>query len=165
MEELILGIGNTLKGDDGVGVYIVEKVGKYLKKVEKRLRKDRPTETKEGVITINCGTTPENYTSVIRKHKPDRLILIDAADMGLSPGSYRIIPLEKMGVMCISTHNMPLAVFLSYVSEFCRDIVLIGIQPEGMDFGITISSVVRRGGDQVINHIIEKRLNEVETLR
>jgi len=164
MEELILGIGNTLKGDDGVGVYIVEKVGKYLKKVGKNLGKDSSTESKKGVITINCGTTPENYTSVIRKHKPDRLILIDAADMGLTPGSYRIIPLEKMGVMCISTHKMPLAVFLSYVSEFCRDTVLIGIQPEGMDFGIALSSVVRRGGDQVVKHIIEKRLNEIKTL-
>jgi len=165
MEELILGIGNTLKSDDGVGVYIVERVGEYLVKVEKSLGRNKFTGNRGGVITVNCGMTPENYTSVIRKHNPDRLILVDAADMGLSPGSYRIVPLEKIGVMCISTHIMPLSLFISYVREFCHDIVLIGVQPEKIDFGETLSSVVRRGGDQVANHIIQKRLKEIETLK
>ncbi len=165
MEELILGIGNTLKSDDGVGVYVVEKVGEQSAKAEKGLGRNKFTENRGRAITINCGMTPENYTSVIRKHKPDRLILIDAADMGLSPGSYRIVPLEKMGMMCVSTHKMSLSLFISYVSEFCRDIVLVGIQPERMDFGETLSSVVRRGGDQVANHIIQKRLKEIETLK
>ena len=152
MKEVVLGIGNTLKGDDGIGIYIVEKVNKYLK------------EAKSEVIVIDCGTTPENYTSVIRKHNPDTLILVDAADMGLSPGSYRIIPPERIEVMHFSTHIMPLSVFISYVSEFFSEVVLIGIQPDKMEVGTALSSKVQRSGDMVARLIIEERLNGIKPL-
>ncbi|MCK4387506.1 MAG: hydrogenase maturation peptidase HycI [Dehalococcoidia bacterium] len=164
MKELILGIGNTLKGDDGIGVHVVERINEYLKKVDQKSKQVKSAGTKREIIAINCGTAPENYTSSVREHVPDRLILVDAAEMGLSPGSYRIIPPEKIGVMCVSTHNMPLSLFVSYVSEFCRGIVLIGIQPERMDVGATLSSAVRSGGEDVANLIMEERLNEIEII-
>jgi len=157
MKEVVLGIGNILKGDDGIGIYIVEKVNKYLKEA-------KFTEAKSEVIVIDCGTTPENYTSVIRKHNPDTLILVDAADMGLSPGLYRIIPPERIEVMHFSTHIMPLSVFISYVSEFCGEVVLIGIQPDKMEVGTVLSSKVQRSGDMVAKFIIEERLNEIKPL-
>lgn len=165
MKELILGIGNRLRGDDGIGVHVVERINEYLKKVDQKSKQVKSTGTKREIIAINCGTAPENYTSSVREHVPDRLILVDAAEMGLSPGSYRIILPEKIGVMCISTHNMPLSLFASYVSDFCRGIVLIGIQPASMDFGAALSSVVRRSGDDVANLIIEERLNEIRILK
>jgi len=164
VKEVILGIGNTLKGDDGIGVHVVERINEYLKEVEQKSKQVKSAGTKREIIAVNCGTAPENYTSSVREHVPDRLILVDAAEMGLSPGSYRIIPPEKIGVMCISTHNMPLSLFTSYVSDFCRGIVLIGIQPASMDFGAALSSVVRRSGDDVANLIIEERLNEIRML-
>jgi len=66
--------------------------------------------------------------------------------------------------MCISTHNMPLSLFVSYVSEFCRDAVLVGIQPKRMDVGVTLSSAVRSSGEDIANLIIEGRLNEITML-
>lgn len=164
MKEVILGIGNTLKGDDGIGIYIVEKVTQYLKEVRKKSKKAKFTETGRRVVAINCGTTPENYTSIIRKHNPDTLILVDAADMGLSPGSYKIIPPEEIEVMHFSTHSIPLSVFISYVSEFCKDVVLIGVQPDKMDIGTALSSTVQRGGDHVANLIVENRLNLIQPI-
>jgi len=165
VKEVILGIGNTLKGDDGIGVHVVERINEYLRKVDQKSKQVKSAGTKREIIAINCGTVPENYTSIVREHVPDRLILVDAAEMGLSPGSYRIIPPEKIGVMCVSTHNMPLSLFVSYVSEFCRDVVLIGIQPERMDVGATLSSAVRSGGEDAANIIIEERLNEIRILK
>jgi len=164
VRELILGIGNTLNGDDGIGVHVVEKINEHLKKVGQESRQGKSTRTQREIIVINCGTVAENYTSIIRKQNPDTLVLVDAADMGLNPGSYRIIPPEKIGVMCISTHNMPLSLFVSYVSEFCRDVVLVGIQSERMDVGATLSRVVRKSGKDVANLIIEGRLNEIRML-
>ena len=159
MKEVILGVGNALKGDDGIGVYIAEKINAYLKEIEKKSKG-----SKRQVIALDCGTTPENYTSTIRKHHPDKLILVDAADMGLSPGSYRIIPPDKIGVMHFSTHDMPLSLFISYVGGFCGEVILVGIQPEKMDFGTPLSSVVQRSGDRVANLILEKQLNKIEPL-
>jgi len=153
MKELVLGIGNTLNGDDGVGIYVAEKLSKAkLSGAEREL------------IAISAGTTPENYTSVIRHHKPDILILVDAADMGLSPGSYRIIPLEKIEIMHFSTHNLPLSFFISYLGEFCGEVKLVGIQPDKMDVGMALSSVVQSSGDRVVNLIVKQRLNEVKLL-
>jgi len=165
MKEVILGVGNILKGDDGIGIYVAEKIKEYIRKVEKGSKEDKSKGNSRMVGAINCGTTPENYTSIIRKSSPDRLIVVDAADMGLSPGSYRIISPGKIGVMCVSTHNMPLSLFSSYVGQFCQDIVLVGIQPDRMDFNVTLSSAVQRGGDQIVRLIIEERLNEIEVLK
>jgi len=164
MKEVILGIGNTLKGDDGIGIYIVERINKHLKQVKKEAKQAKFIGARRKVIAINCGTTPENYTSIIRRHNPDRLILVDAAEMELSPGSYKIIPPEKIEVMHVSTHSMPLSFLMSYVSELCKDIVLVGIQPEKMDFSTELSSAVRRSGDHVTDLIVEKRLSEIMTL-
>jgi len=164
MKEVVLGIGNILKGDDGVGIYIAERVNKYLQHIKNGSKQDRFAEAGETIV-IDCGTAPENYTSIIKRHNPDRLILVDAADMGLSPGSYKIIPPEEIKVMHISTHNMPLSFLISYISEFCRNIVLIGIQPDKMKLGTILSRAVRRGGEQVANLIIEKGLNEIEVLK
>ena len=77
MTNILLGIGNPLNGDDGVGIYVAE-----------RFRK-------ENWIPLTCGTAPENFTGIIRKNKPACLILVDAAAMGISPGEYRIIPRDK----------------------------------------------------------------------
>jgi len=162
MKKVVLGIGNTLNGDDGIGVYVADNIDKYFRK--DRGAKQAGAETGREVIAIDCGTAPENYTSVVRKHNPDILILIDAADMGLSPGSYRIIPPEKIGVMHFSTHDIPLSLFISYVSEFCRDIVLIGIQPGNMEVGTALSNIVQQGGDRVADLIIKKRLDEIQSL-
>ncbi len=164
MKEVILGVGNTLKGDDGIGIYVVERINKYLEEVKKGSKQAKFTGATGKVTAIDCGTTPENYTSIIKRHNPDRLILVDAAEMGLTPGSYRIIPPEKIEVMHVSTHNMALSFLISYISEFCKLIVLVGIQPERMDFGTALSSTVQRSGDHVANLIIEERLNEIMTL-
>jgi hydrogenase 3 maturation protease len=155
MKEMLLGIGNALNGDDGIGIYIAQRLNKYLKEAKKESGK---------VIVIDCGTTPENYTSIIRKHNPDTLVLLDAADMGLSPGSYRIIPPEKIEVMHFSTHNIPLSVFISYVSECCGEVLLIGVQTDKMDVGTVLSSLVQKSGDLVATLIIEDRLDEIKPL-
>jgi len=165
MREVVLGIGNTLEGDDGIGIYIVERINKYLEEAGREAKQAKFIGTGREIIAIDCGTVPEDYPPIIRKHNPDRLILVDAAEMGLSPGSYRIIPSEKIEVLHVSTHNMPLSLLISYVREFCKDIVLVGVQPQRMDFGTALSSAVRRGGGRVANLIMEERLSEIMSIK
>ena len=163
MKQVILGIGNSLNGDDGIGVYVVQRILQQLQGAEGDPEQAEAAGI-SGIVAIDCGTTPENYTSVIRRHNPDRLILVDAAYMGVRPGSYRVVPPQEIDVMHVSTHDVPLSVFVSYVGEFCRDVVLIGIEPHRMDFGAALSRAVRRGGDEVARLIIEQRLNEIRPL-
>ncbi|MBE9513667.1 MAG: hydrogenase 3 maturation endopeptidase HyCI [Chloroflexi bacterium] len=164
VKEVVLGIGNTLRGDDGIGVHVVESVNKRLEGSGTRAEQNKSGRSDRRIVAIDCGTTPENYTSIIREHGPDRLVLVDAAEMGLPPGSYRIIPPERTGIMSVSTHSLPLSLFLSYVGEFCREVVLVAVQPGRMNLGGKLSRAVRMGGEQVASLIIEGRLDEIGLL-
>ena len=145
IDYLIMCIGNREGGDDSVGPYIADK----LKNTD--------------IKVINCGTTPENYTSVVKKHNPKKLVIIDAVDMGISPGEIKIVPKEKIGVMHISTHGIPISIFIGYLEQYVKDIVFIGIQPKNMSGKIT--DKVKKSGDKLIEIIKDKNLRQIETLK
>lgn len=148
MDYLVMCIGNRDGGDDAVGPYIADK----LKEKESI-----------GFLVLDCGIVPENYTSVVKRHKPRNLIIIDAVDMGLDPGDIRIVPKEKIGVMHISTHGIPLSVLIGYLEAHVENIFFIGIQPKNMFNGITSS--VRKSGDKLVELIKNNKLEEIETLQ
>ncbi len=161
MKEIILAVGNIMNGDDGIGSYIIEQVKRYVCEADQEAEKAATHSSLGEIVTIDCGTIPENYTSAIRKQKPDRLVLVDAAEMGLNFGSYRIIKKEHMGVMTMSTHNMPLSLFASYVSQFCREVLLLGIQPKRMDLNAKMSPELYRAGDEIALLIVKRRLGDI----
>ena len=129
---MILCIGNRDSGDDAIGPYIADKLS---------------TQQNEYIV-IDCGTVPENYTALVKQHKPETLLIIDAADMGLPPGEIRIIPQHKIGVMHISTHGIPLSVLYTYLKKYSKNILIIGIQPQTMS--VKLSTAVQKSGDRLI---------------
>ncbi|KYK24372.1 hydrogenase 3 maturation endopeptidase HyCI [Thermoplasmatales archaeon SM1-50] len=139
-------IGNRVGGDDAIGPYIANKIKK---------------ETKIDMI-LDCGTTPENYTSIIKQKKPSTLIIIDAAEMEQPAGTIRIIPKEKLGTMHISTHGIPLSILISYLEREVDHIIVIGIQPKQMSG--TLSAVVKKSGDQLIELLKKHRYQEIPPL-
>jgi hydrogenase 3 maturation protease len=122
-------IGNRDGGDDGIGPYIADTL-----KIDSL-----------DFSVLDCGTTPENYTAVVKRHKSKKLVLIDAADMDLAAGDIRIIPKEKLGSMHISTHGMPLSILIQYLEKEVEHVIFIGIQPETM-FG-EISKPVKKSAE------------------
>jgi len=77
MEYLIMCIGNIDGGDDAIGPYIADQ----LKDLEN-----------DDFLVLDCGVVPENYTSVVKRHKPRTLTIFDAVEMGLDSGEIRIVP-------------------------------------------------------------------------
>ncbi len=148
---VVLGVGNPLGGDDAVGPYVARMVQ------EKLGEKSVPHE----VIAIDAGSAPESYTSVIRRNRPEQLILIDAADMGLPPGSVRLLSPDKIKTVSFSTHSMPLSALISYAGELCGQIYVIGIQPAQTEVGDRLSEPVQESGERVADLILEGRLNEI----
>jgi hydrogenase 3 maturation protease len=122
LKYLLVCIGNRDGGDDAVGPFIADELGNIkLNDIE----------------VLNVETYLENYTGVIKQKKPDILYLIDAIDMNLNPGEIRIVPKEKIGLMHVSTHGIPLSVFVNYLSQYISKIAIIGIQPQKMDGDMT----------------------------
>jgi len=137
-------IGNPDGGDDAVGPYVADGL------------------KNSNIMVLNCSTTPENYTSVVKRHNPNILIIIDAVDMGLKPGNIRIVPKEKIGVMTISTHGIPLSILIGYLEQYVKKIFLIGIQPETM-FG-NMSDSVKKSGEKLIKLLKNRDFDKIDLL-
>ncbi|OPY24560.1 MAG: hydrogenase 3 maturation protease [Methanobacterium sp. PtaU1.Bin242] len=118
---VILGIGNEMRGDDFLGSLLARKLAPIFKE-------------REDVMVFDGGVVPENFTGTIKRESPSHIILIDAADMGKSPGHIRIIKKDEISKYHLSTHAMPLSFLIKYLEQTTRArIILIGIQPEEMD--------------------------------
>ena len=93
----ILGIGNYLKSDDGFGVYVVESLVKnYSKNYENLSLEKEVNSVNNRLILMNCGVVPENFTDVIKKENPDKIIMVDAALMHQEPGTLRIVESDEI---------------------------------------------------------------------
>ena len=138
-------IGNRDGGDDAIGPYIADKL------------------SKTGLEVIDCGTTPENYTSVVKQKNPNQLIIIDAVDMNLKPSEIRTVPKEKIGVMHVSTHGIPISVLINYLEQYVKNIILIGIQPKTMTGKLT--KTIKESGDKLITIIKENNLDQIQILQ
>lgn len=146
MDYLIMCIGNRDGGDDAIGPYIADSLN----------------EEKTDFVVIDCGTVPENYTSIVKKHNPKNLVIIDAVKMDLAPGEIRIVPKEKIGVMTISTHGIPISVLINYLEQNVEKVIFIGIQPKVMSG--EMSESVKKKCDILINIIKEKKIKNIQKL-
>jgi len=143
---LIMCIGNIDGGDDAIGPYIADKL----------------MQEEGDLVVLNCGTVPENFTSVVKQHNPKNLIIVDAVEMGLDAGEIRIVPKEKIGVMLMSTHGIPISVLINYVESYVESIIFIGIQPENMSG--RISEDVQKSGEKLVTIIKNNSLKQIKIL-
>jgi hydrogenase 3 maturation protease len=147
MQYLVMCIGNREGGDDSIGPYIADKLG---------------SENLENIKIIDAGTVPENYTSVVKRENPKILLIIDAVEMGIFPGEIRVVPKEKIGVMTISTHGIPISVLIGYLEQYVKDIIFIGIQPKEMSGELT--QVVKESGERLVKILKLGKLKTIKTL-
>jgi len=130
---VILGVGNPLKGDDAAGLLVVEQVMRNV-----------PARARPGTRIFRTYDVPENYTGKIRKFKPARILIIDAALAGLKPGDVFILEKEKIAIEEISSHKIPLMLLISYLEQNtgCK-VTVLGIQAKDLSFGVPITPVVK----------------------
>jgi hydrogenase 3 maturation protease len=119
---VVAGIGNAIRSDDHVGVRIVT---------------DLQGNVSDSVRLIECETVPESFVDEIVEIKPSHVLLIDAAMLGLRPGTAHLYDAEEVtNVPTISTHTLPLRVFCEYVRKLTgARIALLLIEPKNVDFG------------------------------
>lgn len=133
---LFVGIGNVLRSDDGVGVYISNHI--------------RSSNT---ISTLTVETSIENYIGKINKSDARLLILIDCVDFGKPHGYYDLIPAEKLIDLTFHTHNIS----LKKISElFNMPVWILGIQPGNTSFGEVLTPEIRNTADGILNLINKK---------
>lgn len=132
----ILGVGNPLMGDDGVGSWVA---GELQGKVR------APVFVGEEV--------PENYLYDIISEEPEYLLVIDAVDFGGKAGEMRLVDLEELTPRFLSSHGMSLNIMASLLEEKGCKVILLGIQPQNLAFGADMSEEVKRSGEELLSLI------------
>lgn len=126
---IIMGIGNTLKGDDAAGPILCEKLQNAHLSAE----------------IIDAETVPENYITQIIRKAPQNLIIADAVDFGADPGTVRLFRPDQLSTFTFSTHAPSPRLFLDMIrKEVELDVYFIGIQPRQTKFGLPPTDPVNR---------------------
>ena len=123
----ILGIGNTLKGDDGVGALLASRLSGRI-----------------NCLTYDCGVAPENFLGKVIKDKPETVVIVDAADFRGKKGEFRVFEPETINREGLFfTHNSSLELVINFLQSNGMDnIIILAIQPKSIRLGEGLSKEV-----------------------
>jgi len=128
---VFLAVGSDLRADDAAGI-----------ECAKELLKNKLPENFKVMLGY---TAPENLTGEIKRARPTHLIICDAAEFGAGAGEVNVIKVEDIDGDTISTHMMPISVFVDYISENVKvKALILGIQPKTIEFGAEMSEAVKK---------------------
>ncbi len=139
---VILGLGNLLMGDEGVGIHVIQRL--------------EGMELPPGVEPVDGGTAGLDLLPIL--DQADRAIIVDAVRAGGEPGSiYRFGP-EDMGqqpLEALSLHQLS----LQEVWQAARwlniepETVVIGVEPKRIAPGLELSEQLRATLPRIIEAI------------
>lgn len=150
MKIMILGVGNILMKDEGVGVRVIE----YMKNL------NLPKE----VELMDGGTS----TALLFPYftEVDHLIVIDAVKGKMPPGSvYRLKPEDLLlsEEDLISIHNLGLidALYMAaQIGKQPKTVTIFGIEPKEIDWGMDLSPEIKA----LLPRIVKLVLQEINRL-
>ncbi|MCL1971672.1 MAG: hydrogenase maturation peptidase HycI [Endomicrobia bacterium] len=143
---VFLAVGSELRGDDAAGIAAAGEL----------VKENLPN----GFKVMLGYTAPENLTGEIKKFAPSHLIICDAADSGLNPGEISVISTDDIQGAAFSTHMMPMNVFINYISkDNPLKTLIIGIQPENLEFGAEMSESVKTAAVNLSKIIFQAVVN------
>jgi len=140
---LLIGAGNTLRGDDGAGPAVIAQL-----------------EGKVNASLLDVGEVPESYFSRIFEAQADTIVFLDAANFGGAPGDLAVLEPEDLAGCSISTHQMPVDLFFRYIRQnSAAGMFALGIQPAQIGFGEPMSAAVAEAV-QALAELLQRLLTE-----
>jgi hydrogenase 3 maturation protease len=142
----ILGIGNVDNGDDSVALYVVE----LLQKMK----------LPDWITVFYCERVPEHFLGKLDKLKPNRILILDAADMHEEPGAIAIIPKEIISKgFHFSTHTLSLIMLEEYLKPSINElkIMYMGIQTKVVLFETPLSEECKKAAEE-LSVLLQERI-------
>ncbi|MBD3171245.1 hydrogenase maturation peptidase HycI [Candidatus Bathyarchaeota archaeon] len=138
---VLVGVGNPIRGDDAVGPTIIE------------LLESRPI---ANVLLLNTESVPEAFTGKVEEFNPTHVLLIDAANFRGEPGETKLITGDQIGGHAISTHSLPLNIFISYIEKSLDvSVLLLGVQPYSIRLGEPMSEPLEEAAISIANTLYQ----------
>jgi len=148
-EILVLGCGNVLFGDDGFGPAVVE----YLQK-----NYHIPPEV--GVINAGSSVRDLLFTIVLSEKRPRRILIIDAVDVGRTPGEMFELDISEIPEKKIddfSIHQLPTSNLLKELKDMCGiDVRVLSTQVQNIPDEVSpgLSEVVKDSIPEICKKIL-----------
>lgn len=142
---MILGVGNTLLKDEGIGVHAAHAL------------QGMPLD--EGIEVIDGGTSPDIIPLI---EGADKLIVIDAALGGEEPGTiYCFSPEDIMTESggLVSAHQMSFVENLRLMRGLGiepREVVIIGVEPKELDWGLEPSPELQQRIPEIVKTVLQE---------
>jgi hydrogenase maturation protease len=142
---LIVGMGNLIYRDEGIGVHVVQEMNKM--------------ELPSHIELLDIGTSTMDLISYL--DGVEKLIVIDAMKAGGAPGTiYRCKPEDLLPAEegPISLHEIGLLETLDMArkKELEIDTVVIGVEPKVFDWGIELSDQVKSKIPTIIEAVLKE---------
>jgi hydrogenase maturation protease len=125
---LIAGLGNYLLRDDGIGVHVV-----------RALQRTPPP----GVVVADVGTAVLDALHLLEW--AEKILAIDAMQAGGTPGTLYAFGVDAVAGpgMQASLHELNLLAALDFLPRQIKpEILIVGIEPETIDYGLDLSPAV-----------------------
>ena len=133
----LVGIGNRLRGDDGLGPALAD-----------RVRGRAPW------AVWDVGETPENALGRLITSRPAAVLLLDAVRWGAAPGAVCFFPCEEIPWGGVSTHALSLRLFADLLSSQTGcPVALLGLEPASTGLAAPLSAAVAESLDGVAEHL------------
>ncbi len=144
---VVLGVGNLLLKDEGIGVHIAQAL------------QGTPSPADVELEVVDGGTLPD---APLAFEDVDKLIVVDAVQAGGEPGAiyhFHYEDIEPADKVLTSLHQISLLENVWLMDKFSRrprEVVIIGIEPEDMNWGLELSEKVKKRVPQIIKIVMEE---------
>ena len=144
---VVVGLGNPLMGDDGLGIAVLE------------ILRDR-WEFEPEVELLDGGTWGMNLLHLIES--AERVLLLDAINVGAAPGTTVVLErdeLPRLFSMKLSPHQIDMREVLALAElrgALPEQIAAIGLQPERVEMSTELSPTLSGHMDVVLEKVTER---------
>ncbi len=137
---IVLCLGSDLRGDDAAGLMVC----------------DQLSERGLSDLVIRAGLLPEAYIPELRRRRAEVVLMVDAIDAGLPPGSVVLAePPFREAAPATTTHGLPLDAVAALIQGEISDVrvLLLGIQIAQTEVGSSVSPPVSKSARLVADLI------------
>ncbi len=143
----VLGIGNLLLRDDGIGIHLIKEL------------ENEDFGSRYNVELIDGGTFIFDLMDVFIKNK--RVIILDSLKGGHKPGTiYKVTPEELGGYIKSNTslHDVQILDLLKDINlmGYYPEVTIIGVEPSEIYFHMELSQIVKEQMSKVIEFLIKE---------
>ncbi len=151
----VLGLGNILLSDDGVGVHVARRLA-------------ATPDTPQGLHAVDGGTLGFRLMDLLTRS--DSVLIVDAALIGEQPGAMRLLESQELhdhvsrsGRM--SAHEAGLCDMLTLAKLegwAPKHLALLGVQPQLIDWGEALSETLEQSVPGACRAVVDKVLSWLE---